>query len=222
LRSGALVAFAVTLAVGVGFVLSRATSHSVPVAFTVGPGPTPVAGELPPRAQACEQPIELLADADGVTFWVGTGARPGVPLEVTVRDLRKVGGRPLALRRVAGGYASHSPLSVRFPRLRKGRVVALCISNQGHHPATLSGGDTAPTSGTTFAGRSQPVDLTLVFFREHPPSTLGSVPTMFRRATLFRPGWVGTWTFWLLAALVAIGVPLLCALALARAARDPR
>jgi hypothetical protein len=96
-------------------------------------------------------------------------------------------------------------------------VIALCVRNQGRHRATLAGGDTAPTSGTTFAGRSQPADLSLAFFREHPPSTLDSVPAMFRHATAFRPGWVGTWTFWVLAALLAVGVPLLCALALRRA-----
>jgi hypothetical protein len=44
---------------------------------------------------------------------------------------------------------------------------------------------------------------------------------MFRRAAVFRFGWVGAWTFWTLAALVLIAIPALCALALGRAARDP-
>jgi hypothetical protein len=219
LRRRAILAFVATLVAGVAVVLWRGASTDVPVAFTVGPGPSPVAGELAPGAEACEQPIEMLADADRVVFWVDAGARPGVPVEAAVRELPEVGGRRLAHARLPGRDASRGPQEreIRFPRLRKGRVVALCIRNAGRHPTALAGADSAPGSGTVFAGRSGPVDLSLAFYRDRPPSVLDSVPEMFRRAALFRPGWVGTWTFWLLAVVAAVVVPLLCVVALRRA-----
>ena len=49
-----------------------------------------------------------------------------------------------------------------------------------------------------------------------PPTLLSDIPTVFERAALFRPGWVGVWTFWLLAAALLGAFPL-AALALTRA-----
>jgi hypothetical protein len=46
------------------------------------------------------------------------------------------------------------------------------------------------------------------------------VPQAFERAALFRPAWVGPWTFWLLLGLVAAGVPLLLAAAYRSAVTD--
>jgi hypothetical protein len=94
------------------------------------------------------------------------------------------------------------------------------VRNRGLHPITIAGGDGAPYSGSNVTGEPGPVDLTLVFRPADSRSLLQSVPAMFRHAARFRPGWVGAWTYWALAALVALAVPLLCALALARAARD--
>jgi hypothetical protein len=38
---------------------------------------------------------------------------------------------------------------------------------------------------------------------------LALVPDAFERAALFRPAWVGAWTFWVLLGLVVAGMPLL-------------
>ncbi|HET9125832.1 MAG TPA: hypothetical protein VFN65_13210, partial [Solirubrobacteraceae bacterium] len=48
---------------------------------------------------------------------------------------------------------------------------------------------------------------------------LGSLGTAFSRASLFKPSWVGAWTFWLLLALLGSTVPLAGA-ALVRALDD--
>jgi hypothetical protein len=40
------------------------------------------------------------------------------------------------------------------------------------------------------------------------------LPTIFSRAALFRPGWVGAWTFWALLVALTVAVPLLLARAL--------
>jgi hypothetical protein len=43
---------------------------------------------------------------------------------------------------------------------------------------------------------------------------------VFERAALFRPGWVGAWTFWLLLAALVIGVPTLLGRALRAALEE--
>jgi len=62
--------------------------------------------------------------------------------------------------------------------------------------------------------RTDNVDVALELVRAPERSLLSEVPDMFERASLFRPGWMGAWTFWLLLAAVAIGVPSLLARAL--------
>jgi hypothetical protein len=214
----AVLAFAIALALGAGFVLSRASATEVTTAFPVGPGPTPVAGPLPPHSEVCQTPIEVLADSDAVAFWVRT-RQPGTPLEVTVRDLR---GRPLGRDRVAVAAGDPAVQTARFPRVREGAAISLCIRNDGSSPVYPSGGQQEADAGAVIRGRGNGTDLTLVFLRDRPRSALSLVPTMFHRAALFRFGWVGEWTFWALAALVLIAVPALCAFALGRAARDER
>ena len=58
-------------------------------------------------------------------------------------------------------------------------------------------------------------DIAMVFPRAKSKTVLELVPQIFSRAALFRPGIVGPWTYWLLAALILFAAPLL----LARAAR---
>jgi hypothetical protein len=213
----AILAFAVALVVGIAFVAWRAGANDSTVAFSVGPGPTPVAFILPPRFEVCQTPIEVLADTDAVTFWVRTRRRD-TPLEVILRDPR---GRALGRDRVRVGAGGPTPATARFAPVREGATIALCIRNRGSAPVFPSGGEQEADSGVVSGSRRSGSDLTLLFLRERSRSPLSLVPTMFRRAAVFRFGWVGSWTFWALAALVLIAVPALCAYALARAARDP-
>ena len=54
----------------------------------------------------------------------------------------------------------------------------------------------------------------------HRVTLLGSLSTAFSRAAIFRPDWVGAWTFWLLLALLACTLPL-AGVAIVRALDDP-
>jgi hypothetical protein len=213
----AIAAFLVTLAVGVAFVVWRAASNDLDVAFTNGPGPTPIAAVILPHAEICQTPIEVLADTGGVTFWV-RGQRPGTPFDVTVRDLA---GRPLRRDRVVAGAGAPALQTARFAPVRRGTTIALCIRNGGRRLVYPSGGEQEPDSGTVEGRHRSGADLALVFAREHPRSALSLVPTIFRRAALFRFGWLGAWAYWAIAALVLLAVPALCALALRRAAGPP-
>lgn len=217
--SRALVAFAAAAVVGVGLVGWRLGATQVHDAFHVGPGPTQVAGPLLPRARACQAPIEVLARTSAVTLWV-RAHRPA-PLTVTVRDLR---GRVLRRARAApaAGGATPTPASARFAPVAEGARVQLCVRNDGGAAVLASGGQQEADSATTARGWPAGTDLTLVFARARPRSPLALLPTVFRRAALFRLGFVGAWTLWLLAAAVLLGVAGLLALALFRASRDAR
>ena len=63
--------------------------------------------------------------------------------------------------------------------------------------------------------------MTVVFLTDERHSMLAQLPDVFERASVFRPGWVGPWVFWLLMALTLIGVPLLLARALADSSDAP-
>ena len=52
-------------------------------------------------------------------------------------------------------------------------------------------------------------DIALELIRSDDRSVLGALPDAFDHAALFRPGWVGAWTYWCLLAALAVGVPLL-------------
>jgi hypothetical protein len=81
----------------------------------------------------------------------------------------------------------------------------------GVHPTIVT--SSASLDGKDLPGR----DIAIVFPRDKPKSALALVPEMFRRASLFRPGWLGAWTYWVLAALVLLAAPLLLARAASRA-----
>jgi hypothetical protein len=50
---------------------------------------------------------------------------------------------------------------------------------------------------------------------------LATLPHAFERASVFRPGWVGPWLYWLLAAAVLLGIPVLLARALSASEERP-
>jgi hypothetical protein len=96
------------------------------------------------------------------------------------------------------------------------------VANRGRVNAALYGGPdlAARTSTASLEGQPAGTDISLLFLRSHPASSLSLLPAIFRRAALFRPSWIGAWTFWLLAAVVTLLVPLLLALAVRAAGGD--
>lgn len=185
------------------------------LAFTLGVRPTQVATVLKAGDEACQRPIDVSADADAVEFQVGTFRRPGPPLDVAVREA----SGPLGTAHVPGGYPDNSRQRVRVGEIKSGERIAVCIHNLGRSRLALYGGpfQAARTSALFLDGKPQASDVTLIFHREPSQSMLSLLPDVFERASLFHPGWVGAWLFWLLAAAVAFGVPVLLALAMSNA-----
>jgi hypothetical protein len=213
----ALIVFAVAAVAGVAFLVWRASADERTIAFRIGALPRGPAAVLAPGGSVCQTPIDVQEETNAVSVPIGTSGRPGAPLTISVTDLR---GRPLARGGVRRGYSDGSLQTARFRRIRPGGTVSLCIRNDGREPVYPLGEDVVIDSGIVQAGRKSTMDISLTFLRPHRHSVLDLVPAMFRHAAVFRFGWVGAWTYWVLAALAVLAVPVLCAYALARAARE--
>jgi hypothetical protein len=237
MRRGAWIAVLVTAFAGVAALLVGRAGDERPLQQRLGVFVQGPVAPLSPGHVACQVPVGLVDRTPAITFNPGTPqSQPGPAILVTLRDTRT--GKIVASGRVAKGFdprraqtaklspaAPPSVVSVCFRTLGPGRVLLFGDSSvggaiferaqvKGKHP-------TITTSDAVVDGHRLPdKDIAMVFPRPQPKSVLAIVPEMFRRASLFRPGWLGAWTFWLLAALIVIGAPLLLARAVASAGDD--
>ena len=103
--------------------------------------------------------------------------------------------------------------------IASGERIDVCVTNDGDSRVALRGSppDTPPPY---LSDPNLEPELGVAFLRDEPSSMAALVPDAFERASLFRPAWVGAWTFWILLVLVAAGVPLLLAAAYRSAATD--
>ncbi|MFL5819780.1 MAG: hypothetical protein ACJ76S_03755 [Solirubrobacteraceae bacterium] len=192
------------------------------LAFTNGVAPRQAVATLTPGQRACQRRIPVIERFGLVAPATDTGGRPGPALGVSVLEHRS--GGVIRVGRVPAGYrtridAPGAPATAEVGRVRSGRDIDVCLDNAGAAPVQLVGTSVTKSSQSDLeaGGRGQrPAggNLQLIFLRERPISLLEELPAAFARAALFHPPVVGAWTFWLLAALVAVGVPLLLARAL--------
>lgn len=223
-RSGIL-AFALVAGLGLAALAASAARGQRWTAFSVGvPAATDVV-LLEPGQQACQAPVPVRVSVGGVAVWLYSGPSPGPPLGVTVSDARD--GKLLAVGRIPPSHGEIAPpngfptgisLRTRFDRtVRAGKRITLCFLNLGTARVALNGSRPSKTSGAlTLPAQSAGNAMALVFLRPHPQSLFSMLPTVFRRAALFRPEWVGAWTFWLLGAAL-LGAFALAPFAMARA-----
>ena len=217
----AVLAFLAVAVAGVAVTLAVAAGDQRDIAFTLGVTPDLVAAELAPGSVVCQTPVPVSERFGGVRFQVGTYRRPGPPLDVVVRGAYG----PLASGRLPAGYPDVSQPTVALDgEVAAGGLAAVCIRNRGDRRLALYGGPELANgrSAAEVDGRDQRTDLTLVMTTRKPASALASVPEIFERASLFRPVWVGRWTYWLLAGLILLLTPaaLLWSLRDAFAARE--
>jgi hypothetical protein len=218
LRRAALIAFAVAVVAGFGWLLKTAAGDEREVAYSLGVPPTGVAASIAPGKRVCQEPIDLPTGAGAVVFPVATDGQAGQPLDVTVRT---PSGQVLGHGKIAGGYVDGTEQTAKLDRTAgPAERSAVCIANEGSVPVFIYGSENVTSSHTVADGVVNPVDLDIRFLDDTPPAFLGEIPDAFERAVLFRPGWVGTWVYWLLFALMVLGAPLLLGFAVWRAARD--
>lgn len=213
-----MLALLAVVAVALVALLLTAARHEHEVAVPLGVPSFGVAARIEPGHVACQGPIDLTSHVQGVTLPVATDGQPGPRLALAVRSLP--GRSVLAQAEVAPGYADGSEQRAMFATVREGQTVEVCVRNQGGTPAFVYGHEEAlTTSAASVDGRILTADMNIDLLRAPPRSTLELVPVMFERAAVFRPGWVGAWTFWLLAVALIVLVPFLLARALAAAER---
>ncbi len=175
-----------------------------------------------PGQEACRTLIRPpQAGANQVTFWArGESASASVP-PITVRVRKGRLSQLLAIARLPAG-----PAGVRHARLRGsvagGRKVAACFENAGPGSVLLTPRPGTPTRvvAARLSERTDNVDVALELVRAPERSLLSVAPDIFERAALFRPGWVGAWTFWVLALGVVLAAPALLGWALRAALAD--
>ena len=177
----------------------------------------------------CQGPMTTRAPIGSVQTWISPATAsgvipqtpiPGASLDLTVRDA--VTDKTLARGQIAAGYTRPiAPVVALDQAISSGRRIRVCLRSRGPGAVDLMGAalpnQALVDDDGTASGAGQAA-IALLFIRPHPRSVLSLVPTIFVRASLFRPGWVGPWAYWLLsvALLSTFG---LAALAVARAVR---
>jgi hypothetical protein len=221
MRSGAVVTLLAVIALGLIGLVGVAARDSRDLAFTIGVVPSLPTAELAPGARVCQTPITVSEPFARIRVRVGTPALPGQPLEVTVRDAAT--SRRLARGTIAGGYSAGTDQTAFVGPVTADRKIGVCVRNLGKRREILYGnlGGAALPSTARMGQRELDNDMTVVFLKRDSDSMLGRLAEVFDRASVFRPGWVGPWVFWVLTALVLAGVPLLLARALADSADAP-
>ena len=183
---------------------------------------------------------EHLPELDGVqdvagVLAVGGGQQPGVGQLAGVLHLGgqcRGAGLRTWLRRsrtaqtLADGTALAGPAGPRTVRLNGSvagsRKVVVCFLGAGTAPAVILPPPGTPTRVTVERsdGLADYADVGLELSRSDDRSLLALLPEVFDRTSLFRPGWVGAWTYWFLLVALVIGVPVLLSGALASASEE--
>ena len=209
----ALVAVAV-LAVAALFVAGSGGQPIRAYALDV-PNMSVVAAVHPPE-QACEGPIASHYAFQAVGVWTESPRAFGVDTVVveaaTNHQVLASSGRMI----VGPSQTEQTPrLSRPVPA---DRSIVVCVQAQRNRIAVW--GSQAAQPGVTATGVPAGQQFSLVLLTDPGNGSLLSwLPTAFGRAALWHPSWVGTWTFWLLAAalVAAFGVGVIAVIAAALA-----
>jgi hypothetical protein len=216
-------AFTLLAVVGLGLVglLVTAAHDESDLAFTLGVVPTIPAAKLRPGAQVCQGNVTVPAAFTRVRVKAGSPGGPGQPLALEVR--RYPANDLLTQGRIEGGYPYGAELSGPVGEVNEGERVTVCLRNAGARQAWLFGNSAGASlpSQASIGRRALPTDVTLVFLADERTSMLSRLPDVFERASVFRPGWVAPWVYWVLTALAVLGAPVLLARALADSADAP-
>ena len=194
-------------------------------AFTLGVPLYGPATTLAPRDEICQAPVGLPdreSDFDRVAFVLATThGRPGPQVDLTLKSLD---GAPIARGHVPGGYAPSSQIQqvVDVGRVTTRTPMRVCLRNAGALPVAVFGSGDLASRTSTAALNGTPLGIDVAFSFEHaePRSSLSLLPTLLNRMALWRAGWLGGWTYWLLAAGVLLAVPLLLFVALREVLAD--
>jgi hypothetical protein len=219
-RRSALAGFGLVVVLGVIGLLLAGSADERPNSFYLNVAPTGVVALVHQGQIACEGPIPVPITSGAIKTFLAVANPPSGGVRLTIRDVGS--SRVLATGEARSPYAGDtdaSPVAELSTPIPAGRTISVCFRTLGSQRINLVGSGSLSAETLRFAGRTSPVVAALTFLRPRPKSVLSLIPTIFRRASLFRPTWVGAWTFWvLLVGLLATFA--LAGWAIAQAARE--
>jgi hypothetical protein len=205
----------------VWFVPFLTTAHQ-PVAEVPAPAALSVLTPFPvaPRTQACMYPVTVTPGSEIAQFGLRPAAPsasggPPVELVLSARDYH-------ATLAVPGGYPGGS-VALPIAPPRRAEIASACFVNRGVTTVLLSGTNEARTLAapeTTIAGRPASGDIALTFLRARQISLLDRLGEVFGHASNLTDDLVPSWLIWIIAFVIAFGVPAAAVAALYRALRE--
>ena len=208
MRSRASTWFAAAAAACVLVAVAVLVADDRELAFTLGVPAEAAVVTLERGQQVCQGPIDVPVDAARVRLGLGAPRDPGAPVDLLARPA--AGERVLGRARVLGGDGGRVVTRTAIAGVTGGDRIDLCVRNAGATPVVLYGdaGGTLHASTAQVDGRVVAPDVAVEFERAAPASLMSMLSAVFERASLFKAAWVGPWLFWMLSALLALGVPL--------------
>jgi hypothetical protein len=171
--------------------------------------PVAVVGQSGP---VCEGPITSQGQAQAVEVW---GAAVAAPAQLTVVVQDASTGEPLSAGRLDATTVPSAYTARLVAPVAGGRPLRVCLIPDRGSVTLL--GSPAVHPNIVLTGGKPGLEYSLALLDETGQSLLGSLRRAFSRASLFRPTWMGSWTFWLLAAAL-LGTVALGAVAIGAAA----
>jgi hypothetical protein len=173
-----------------------------------------------PRQQACMGSVAVTPNSRSAVFSLrpaGSGAQGGPPLEIV---LSAPGYHATSL--LAAGYLEGS-VAVPLVPPDHALIASMCFVNRGRSAALLDGTReprALSRSTTSIAGQRVGGDIAVAFLDSPRRSLLGRLGEVFGHVSVLTDRLVPVWLVWLLAVLVAFGVPLAVLVALHTALRE--
>jgi hypothetical protein len=204
-----VIAFLAVAVIGSGALVVSAAAPGEVTAFSLRLPANVLLPFLYPGKVACQKPIYASQSFRGIRVWLWPGYPPGARLSLRVLEPRS--GTALATAETfhqnskpAQFFASPMPSTFALNHvIAAGIRFGVCIDNQGPAVVNLLGSKADSSTGeVSVDGQRAGQAVSLLFLRPRHESLLSLLPTVFHRASLFRPGWIGAWTFWLLVGLL--------------------
>jgi hypothetical protein len=148
--------------------------------------------------QLCLKGLNLPADANAIRL--DLAAAPGAPADVTMR--LTAAGRTQVSRSTAPATGFGGEFRFAAP----GRELPASACFTSNRPLVAESGMPSTSSGAgraTIDGKAIGM-LTVVYLKLPSHSLISAIPAGVHRASLFRAGFVGAWTYWVLGALILL------------------
>lgn len=146
---------------------------------------------LGPSQSVCEGPVSSGAQTDAVSVWGGPVS--GVA-HLTVQAQDAVTHEGLASGDIDATATGEHVARLGTP-VRGGRPLRICLIEHLNAFSVL--GWFAADAHAVMSGKTGGLQFSLSLLNDN-RSLLSSLPLAFSRASLWRPSWVGPWTFWAL------------------------